>query len=211
MNSGKFLFEFRITGQSFRKPEIGLYLGCKVLAMKVALAFLAFITAISPFAVSLLHAQGDKAAQQPDFGSLDVRREPAEWPAPEVLVSQLRSRDDHVRLGALRLMGLTDKEAFHSIWSETSPSTAVGQKLLTPDDVRLMYAALGPDTTQQAVIAVLDREGQMTYAAVGLPTAKGWKRLAVFDCWCKYDMRSAEDALGEFIQFHPARAAFPAA
>jgi hypothetical protein len=170
------------------------------MAMKVALVLLFFTATISPS----LFPQDDKASWQPDFGSLDVRREPTEWPTPEVLVSQLRSNDDHVRLGALRLMGLTDKAAYHSIWSQTSPSTVVGQKLLKPDDIRLMYAALGPDSTQQAVIAVLDKEGQMALAAVGVPTAKGWKRLAVFDCWCKYDMRSAEDALGQFIQLHPA-------
>jgi hypothetical protein len=168
--------------------------------MKVALVLLFFTTTISPS----LFPQDDKATRQPDFGYLDVRREPAEWPTPERLVSQLRSSDDQVRLNALRLMGLTDKEAYHSIWSQTSPSTVVGQKLLKPDDIRLMYAALGPDSTQQAVIAVLDREGQMAYAALAAPTARGWKRVAVFDCWCKYDMGSAVDALGEFIQLHPA-------
>lgn len=177
--------------------------------MKVAVAFLFVMTGFSPLTLSLLFAQDHGATNRPNFGYLVVRHEPAEWPTPEVLVSRLRSSDDQVRLSALRQLGLTDKEVYHSIWSEGWPSKVVGQKVVTPDDIRLMYAALGMDSTQQAVIALLDAEGQMTYAAVGVPAAKGWKRVAVFKCWCKYEMYSGQDTIGEFVQLNPAPQSSP--
>jgi hypothetical protein len=172
--------------------------------MKAELAFLLLTISLSPLAFSSLFAQDHNAAKHPDFGYVEVRREPAAWPTPEILVSRLRSSDEHVRLSALRLIGLTDKQAYHPIWSAGSPSGVVGQEVVIPDDIRLMYAALGVDPTLQAVIAVLDTEGQMTYAAVGVPTPKGWERIAVFDCWCKYEMYSGQDTIGEFVQLNPA-------
>lgn len=44
----------------------------------------------------------------------------------------------------------------------------------------------------------------MTYAAVGVPTPKGWMRAAVFSCWCKYEMNAGQDTLREFVQLRPA-------
>jgi hypothetical protein len=35
-----------------------------------------------------------------------------------------------------------------------------------------------------------------------MPTATGWKRLALFSCWCKYDMPIDADALSLFVSFH---------
>jgi hypothetical protein len=142
----------------------------------------------------------NKPALQQDFGYLGVRREHVQWPTPEELVSQLHSPNDQLRLDALHLLGLTDKEAHHP----ASPFTVVGQKVLTPDQIQLTYAALGQDSTQQAIIAIQDSEGQMTYAAVGVQTMKGWSRIAVFDCWCKYEMYSGQDALTKFVQLRPA-------
>jgi len=68
----------------------GQSIRCKVLTMKIAPVLLFLSAAVSPLTLPLLFAQENKAAQQPDFGYLDVRREPADWPTPEVLVSQLR-------------------------------------------------------------------------------------------------------------------------
>jgi hypothetical protein len=44
----------------------------------------------------------------------------------------------------------------------------------------------------------------MTYAAVGVAAPSGWERVAAFDCWCKYEMNSGGDALGEFVQLRAA-------
>jgi len=49
----------------------------------------------------------------------------------------------------------------------------------------------------------------MVYAAVGVPTATGWKRIAVLDYWCKYEMYNGQDTIGESIQFHPAPQSSP--
>ncbi len=139
-----------------------------------------------------------------EVGYLGVRREHVAWPAPESLVAQLRSGDSQVRLKALLLIGVTEEQAHHVVWAQTSPTKVIGQKVATPDQVQLTYAALGSDAGQQAIIAVQDTEGQMTYAAVGVAAPDGWQRAAAFECWCKYEMYSGRDALGEFVQLRPA-------
>jgi len=156
-------------------------------------------------------AQGQAApAFEEEVGYLNVRREHVAWPAPESLVAQLRSADGQARLKALHLIGLTQKQARHAVWAQVSPTRIVGQKVATPDQVQLTYAALGSDAAQQAIIAVQDSEGQMAYAAVGVAAPNGWERAAAFDCWCKYEMDSGGDALGEFVQLRPAPERSPA-
>jgi hypothetical protein len=154
---------------------------------------------------SAFAATGQTApAFQEEVGYLDVRRDHVEWPSPESVAAQLRSRDDTVRLNALHLIGLTEKQAHHPVWAQTSANKVIGEKVVTPDQIQLTYAALGDDTTEQAIIALLDSDGQMTYAAVGVPTSKGWERIAAFDCWCKYEMYSGRDTLDQFVQLVPA-------
>jgi len=78
---------------------------------------------------------------------------------------------------------------------------------MKPDEVRLSYAALGSDATQYAVVAVLS--GQMTYAAIVAPTDPNrWTRIAVADCWCKYEL-TGQDVLHEFVGLHPAPGFIP--
>jgi hypothetical protein len=139
-----------------------------------------------------------------DVGFLGVRRDREHWESPESLLSELRASDERTRLKALLLLGLTAKQAHHSVWSQASPAQVIGEKVVTPDHIKLTYAALGSDGTQQAVIALKDSEGQMTYAAVAVPTTNGWERVAAFDCWCKYEMYSGQDALVQFVQLRPA-------
>ena len=84
-----------------------------------------------------------------------------------------------------------------TVWSQTSDSHVIGKVVLTPDQVRLTYAALGEDATQQAILAVeVDAVAQM-FVAIATPVQGGWERVAAADCWCKYDMGG--DALGEFV------------
>ena len=139
-----------------------------------------------------------------DAGYLGVRRDKVHWQSPESLIAELRSSDEQTRLRAMYLFGLTEQQAHHTVWSQSSPTKVIGQKVVSPDQIVLSYAVLGDDATQQAVIAVEDSEGQMTYAAVAIPAQNGWERIAVFDCWCKYEMSVEQDALSTFVQLRPA-------
>ena len=139
-----------------------------------------------------------------DTGYLYVSREHAAWPSPESLVRDLHSKDDGVRLNALHLLGLSDERAHVKIWSQTSPSKVIDEAVVTPDQIELEYASLGDDSTQQAVLALQITQTQNTLAAVAIPKAGGWERIAVFDCWCKYEMYVGRYALAEPVQIRPA-------
>jgi hypothetical protein len=149
-------------------------------------------------------AQASMPVPAQDSGYLEVRHDHAEWPTPELLVENLRSKDDKVRLRALHLLGFTDQEAHDAIWAQTSPTRVIGQAVVTPDKIELKYAVLGEDATQQAILAVQASQKQLTFAAVAVPKPQGWERVAVFDCWCKYEMYLGQDALAESVQVRPA-------
>ena len=161
---------------------------------------------VSAFAV----AQEPKPAFSEEVGYLGVRREHVRWPTSESVARDLRSSDEQTRLNAFHLLGLTDQQAQLAVWSQTSPSQIVGNKVVTPDQVRLVYAALGEDATQQAILAVQISEAQTTAVAIAAPTGQQWKRVAAFVCWCKYEMYVDQDALTEFVQLHPAPQPGPA-
>lgn len=137
-----------------------------------------------------------------EFGDLEARTEPEDWPAPEILVAKLRSSDPQTRLAALQLLGLPDKEAHRPVWGKTSPSQVIAHEVVIPDKTQLTYAALGVSATQQAIVAV--QAGQMTYAAVAVPKSHGWQRIILFSCWCKYEMEANEDTLTDFVHLVPA-------
>lgn len=149
-------------------------------------------------------AQESKLVRQDDLGYLSIRHGHLTWPSPEVLVKDLRSKDDPVRLKALVLLGLTEQQAHVSIWAQTPPSKVIGEAVVTPDQIRLTYAALGEDATQQAILAVQISQRQQTFASIAVPKGDSWDRVAVFDCWCKYEMVSGQDALAESVQIRPA-------
>jgi hypothetical protein len=142
--------------------------------------------------------------QKPVFeevGYLGLFHSLASWTSPESVARDLRSPDDTVRLKALYLLGLPDKNTRQPIYATTQDGSTklIGQKVVSPDQIDLRYAALGSDSTQQAILAV--QVSQMMYAAVAIPRAQGWERVALFDCWCKYDMANA---LGEFLEIRSA-------
>ena len=141
-----------------------------------------------------IRSQQTIAGMAEDFGYLDVTEERVSWPAPETIVHDLLSSDDETRLKALRLLGLADQEAHTTEWSGGQSSKVA---VATPDRVQLTYAALGRDNTRQAVLAI--SSDQMMYAAVATPNSNGWTRIAVFGCWCKYDIGD----LSEFVQVRP--------
>jgi hypothetical protein len=143
--------------------------------------------------------QKSKSAGPEDPGYLHVDHTHTAWHSPESLVHDLHSNDDGIRLKALHLLGLGDQESHVEVWSQTQPSRLVGQAVVTPDRVEVSYAALGEDASQEAVVAVGADQAQMMFAAVAVPTALGWERIATCYCWCKYEMYSDRDTLAEFV------------
>jgi hypothetical protein len=130
-----------------------------------------------------------------EIGDLVVDRTRITWVSPESVVRDLRSDIEDVRLRALRQIGVSDRMLHVPIYSDTSPAQMVGQKVNAPLKIELLTGALGDDSTQHVIVAA-DFYGAYTYAALAVPRANGWERIAVFNCWCKYE----KDPLREFVQ-----------
>jgi len=156
------------------------------------------------FALVTVAAQGLKLEPAEDLGYLEVRHDHVLWPPLESLAKDLRSKDDEVRQKALQLLGFTEQQARVAIWAQTSPGRVIGEAVVTPDQIELEYAALGEDANQQSILAVHTSQNQLIFAAVAMPKANGWERIATFDCWCKYEMYLGQDALAESVQVRPA-------
>lgn len=157
--------------------------------------YLLLLLALPPF------SQGVKPAAAEDTGYVYFTREHVSWPSPESLVRDLRSPDTQVRLKALLLAGFSEEQAHATIYSQTQP---VGEAVLTPDRIELEYAALGEGPSQQAILAIEAGQAQTTFAAVAVQSPTGWERIAVFDCWCKYELYEGRDALAESVALTPA-------
>lgn len=144
-------------------------------------------------------ASAQESARVPpveDFGYIEVRHDHLQWPTPESIARDLRSKDDNVRLQALRLIGFAEQHAHVAIWAQES-AKVIGEAVVTPDQIELKYAAFGQGATQQAILAVEATQKQLTFAAVAVPKGQGWERIAVFECWCKYEMYHGQNALSE--------------
>lgn len=113
------------------------------------------------------------SAQQHFFleriGMLGVNRLPATWSAPESVVRDLRSDDRAVRRRAQRLLGVNE-DFFSDDGAEV---------------IGLQYFSQG--AAGKPVVMVRAKHGAFEYAAIAVPSSGGWKRLAVFECFCKYD------------------------
>jgi hypothetical protein len=149
----------------------------------------------------LATAQHSNSTSYDDLGYLTVLTEQSNWPSPQAVAADLRSDDDATRLKALHLLGLTDRQSYALTWKD---STHTERHVVKPDQIEMTYAALGKNATQQAVIAVQIVDLQLTVAAVAIPEAAGWRQIALFSCWCKYDMPIGADALSLFVSFQRA-------
>jgi hypothetical protein len=156
-------------------------------------------------------AQSPESVLGNNLDYLDVVHGHLRWPAPESIANGLRSSDEKLRLRALHLMGFTDDQAYRPVWSLSTPSQVVGKKLVTPDQIRLTYAALGDSDVKQAILAVFIADLQITAMTVAVPIAGGWERIARADCWCKYEMGNGLDTLAVFqqLQLAPGSASPP--
>jgi hypothetical protein len=128
------------------------------------------------------------AQQQPweQIGELRVNRTHAAWTSPESLVGDLRSQDKAVRLKALRLVGADTNADFLADAG--------------PDEIELRYASLGEGRTKQAI--VLLEASSYAYAAVAVPSLNAWERIAVFECWCKYEDSLLDDFVRVEYTYH---------
>jgi hypothetical protein len=167
--------------------------------MRTALLF--FCTLIGLLSVSAAAlAQEPKRTIWEEVGYLAVNRDHVPWPAPESVVTSLRSTDEDTRLKAFYLLGFTETQAHQVVWDS---GKVTGKKVVTAGPIELIYSFLGEDPTQQAVLTLQIPELATTYAAVIAPASKGWLRVAAFSCWCKYDAHTGKDSLAELIQLHP--------
>jgi hypothetical protein len=149
---------------------------------------------------SFASAQGFKPTTIESIDNTVLDREHVSWTSPESLLVDLRSANDEMRLKALKLAGLSDQQAHQAIWSDghSEPAKVIAQSVVTPRRTQLMYAAIGDDARQQAIIAI-DDGGQSLFAAVAVQNGNTWERIAVISCWCKYDMNWNQDGLAEFV------------
>jgi hypothetical protein len=160
------------------------------------------------FAVTLIASMAYSARAQlaPVFDQsvddLEISRAHAQWPAPESIVGDLRSTGTQTRLAALHQMGVADDFAYIDEWSDTAPSHVGGKKLVTPDEVRLTYAAIGDSADQQAIVTMYIAERQRVYAAIATLASGRWQRIGMLTYWCKYDL--PQDVLSQFLQLQPA-------
>ncbi len=162
------------------------------------LLFLILLTAVR------LPAQKSNLSFTEHPGSfIDVDHQHVPWPSPEVMVADLRSADDQIRLKALQRLGLTDAQAYRDVWSDGTPSKMIGKKLIMPDKVQLTYAALGSDATQQAILAVEYYRGGAGIVAIARPAAHGWQRIAQISSEYRYFALSGDpgsDAMSTFVK-----------
>lgn len=129
-------------------------------------------------ALSCMVASAAPIPSWEQIGELRINQTHTAWTSPESLVRDLRSQDKAVRLKALRLVGTdTDKE---ELFADAGP-----------DEIELRYASLGGGPTRQAIIMV--EAFSYAYAAIAVPSAAAWDRVAVFECWCKYENTLLDD------------------
>jgi len=123
---------------------------------------IAFLLLLLPWPLA---AQGSAADQQADPDALELGHVHVDWPAPETLLKDLRSANYETRLKALSLVGM--------------PYTTD-----TLDELELRYGSLDNDS-QEAILGAV--KGPYVYGAVAIHSTGGWKRIANFSCWCKYE------------------------
>ena len=72
------------------------------------------------------------------------------------------------------MVGFSDQEAHVKLYSQTSPSAEIlGETVITPDRVELKYAALGDDSTRQAILAIEADQRQTTLRSRSQPSTDG--------------------------------------
>jgi hypothetical protein len=133
------------------------------------------------FALSFsFSVQASEPNPKADLGSIELNYAHLPWPTPESLIRSLQADDEQTRIRALVQMGVP-KEGLAKIDEK-------------PSEVQLLYASLGTNDQQQAIVAV--RMAPMLFGAVAEQEKGVWQRVASFSCWCKYE---TGDLIGNFV------------
>jgi hypothetical protein len=149
---------------------------------------------------SVITGQTPNSADFQEFGYLSVEHSRAPWPSPETVTRDLHSTDQTVRLNALKLIGIPERLQHKAIFStNSSPTTVIGEEVITPDQIDIRFTRLGEDQSLHAVLSV-EISGDMMFAAVASPRGKQWERVAILSCWCKYETRP----MREFVEIETA-------
>ena len=113
------------------------------------------------------------------------------WPAPDEVLSDLRSQEDQKRLRALTLLGV-DQVQQRKVVAEV-------------DDAMLRYAQLGDVTNDQQAILTAEIGYDYEYVAIATKKNGSWSRIGATSCWCKYERG---DLLANFahVEYSPATA-----
>lgn len=119
---------------------------------------------------TIVDATGQSSWERID--DLRLNRSHANWKSPESLVGDLRSHDTAVRLQAAHLVGI-----------DASRDEFIAEAV--PDQIELRYVSLDGGHPKQAIVLV--EVSSSVYASVAVPSANAWERIAVFECWCKYE------------------------
>lgn len=113
-----------------------------------------------------------------DVGELEARYDRASWQSPELILQGLRSDNDDARLKAFQLLGATDDDAHETEYAPNGEASVVA----TPWKSELLYAPLGEDSSEQAIVAVQVRN--LVLVAVATAEGKAWQRIAAFRSLC---------------------------
>jgi hypothetical protein len=125
-------------------------------------------------------SQASEPNPKRDLGSIELNYAHLPWPTPESLTKSLQADDAKTRIRALVQMGV--------------PEEGLAKIDERPSEVQLLYASLGTNDQQQAIVAV--RIAPMLFGAVAAQENGAWHRVANFSCWCKYE---TGDLIGNFV------------
>jgi hypothetical protein len=113
-----------------------------------------------------------------EFGNIYSRYDEVLWQSPELVLRDLRSDSDTTRLTALRLLGADNDDVYESMHNKNGE----WEEVATPWQSELLFAPLGDDASDDAIIGVQIRN--LVIVAVAAPRAGGWERIASFKCLC---------------------------
>ena len=85
-------------------------------------------------------------------------------------------------------------------WDQKTGKQVEDKQVAPLNAVQLTYAAIGTDDTKYAILSA--ESIQLDFAAIAIPSGKGWIRIATLQCWCKYEQHEPKALLSQFIQLH---------
>ncbi|HEV2232272.1 MAG TPA: hypothetical protein VGV68_02570 [Terriglobia bacterium] len=106
---------------------------------------------------------------------------------PTEIVRGLLSNDINERIKALSEIGVSEN-------LRQKPPGPQYEDFTKVDDVRLTWARLDEDPLLEAIITF--NQGPYDHAAVYRRAGRKWRRVALLECWCKYE----RDPLAQFLE-----------